>query len=99
MTDSFQQAEKSHFTFSEIHYSERLKRMRRAHGNIYFEYQLSTADIRNEELFNIYAYKYPDPVRKKLMTFCRVKLSKKDITKEHRKKISLASRKHYYHIK
>lgn len=73
--------------------------MQRAHGNIYFEYQLSTADIRNEELFNIYAYKYPDQVRKKLMTFCRVKLSKvKDITKEHRKKISLASRKHYYHI-
>jgi hypothetical protein len=50
--------------------------MQRAHGNIYFEYQLSTADIRNEELFNIYAYKYPDPVRKKLRTFCRVKLSK-----------------------
>jgi len=50
--------------------------MKRVHGNIYFEYQLSTADIRNEELFNIYAYKYPDQVRKKLMTFCRVKLSK-----------------------
>jgi hypothetical protein len=52
-------------TFPEIHHSERLKRMQRAHGDIHFEYQLSTAYIRNEELFNIYAYKYPDQVRKK----------------------------------
>jgi hypothetical protein len=63
-------------TFPGIHHSERLKRMQRAHGDIHFEYQLSTADIRNEELFNVYAYKYPDQVRKKLITFCRVKLSK-----------------------
>jgi len=52
-------------TFPEIQHSERLKRMQRAHGDIHFE-----------ELFNIYAYKYPDQVRKKLITFCRVKLSK-----------------------
>ena len=74
--------------------------MKRAHGNIYFEYQLSTADIRNEELFNIYAYKFPDQVRKKINDILQSQTVKgKDITKEHRKKISLASRKHYYHIK
>jgi hypothetical protein len=50
--------------------------MQRAHRDIHVEYQSSTTDIRNEELFNIYAYKYPDQVRKKLMAFCRVKLSK-----------------------
>jgi hypothetical protein len=63
-------------TFPEIHYSESLKRMQMAHRDIHVEYQSSTTDIRNEELFNIYAYKYPDQVRKKLMAFCRVKLSK-----------------------
>jgi len=32
-------------TFPEIHNSERQK-IQRAHGDIHFEYQLSTADIR-----------------------------------------------------
>lgn len=58
----------------EIHYSERLRRMQRAYRDVDFEYQLSSADIRNEELFNVYAHKYPDQVKSKLMTFCRVLL-------------------------
>jgi hypothetical protein len=58
----------------EIHYSERLRRMQRAYRDVDFEYQLSTADIRNEELFNVYAHKYQDQVKSCLMTFYKVLL-------------------------
>lgn len=59
----------------EIKFSERLKRVIKAHEDIGFEYQRST----REQLFSIYAQKYPDMVRRKLMTFARVKLSEPDI--------------------